>query len=295
MQGINAISLLLDEPPLGLSAELIRAKRAMPPNPPRVPVGLPSELARRRPDIRVAEAQPPRRDSPMSASAVAEFYPSGAASTRSPDAAGAGAKRDIFKGSSLQYMNIGPSITLADLRGRPAQGQPGAAGEIANRRRRSPTIKRGAVGLARRRQLAHRLQDRADCGASGCGRRWTMPGRLLILARSRYEQGVADFTTLLDDERTVLSAEQQLAQSHGQCLGRPHRALQGARRWLGGNLSRCAGDHTAGADGAAGGTGAHSSCRASGAIASPSVSRLREKGPLRPSIARALFPPRPAS
>ena len=35
----------------------------------------------------------------------------------------------------------------------------------------------------------------------------------LVLARSRYEQGVAEFTTLLDDARTVLSAEQQLAQS----------------------------------------------------------------------------------
>ena len=35
----------------------------------------------------------------------------------------------------------------------------------------------------------------------------------LVLARSRYEQGVADITTLLDNARTVLTAEQQLAQS----------------------------------------------------------------------------------
>ena len=35
----------------------------------------------------------------------------------------------------------------------------------------------------------------------------------LVLARSRYEQGVADFTTLLTDAQTVLTAEQQLAQS----------------------------------------------------------------------------------
>ena len=40
-----------------------------------------------------------------------------------------------------------------------------------------------------------------------------MPSRRSSLARSRYEQGVADFTTLLDDARTVLQAEQQLAQS----------------------------------------------------------------------------------
>ena len=35
----------------------------------------------------------------------------------------------------------------------------------------------------------------------------------LVLARSRYEQGVADFTTLLNNAQTVLQAEQQLAQS----------------------------------------------------------------------------------
>jgi outer membrane protein TolC len=35
----------------------------------------------------------------------------------------------------------------------------------------------------------------------------------LVLARSRYEQGVADITTLLSDAQSVLSAEQQLAQS----------------------------------------------------------------------------------
>ena len=35
----------------------------------------------------------------------------------------------------------------------------------------------------------------------------------LVLARSRYAQGVAEFTTVLDDARTVLQAEQQLAQS----------------------------------------------------------------------------------
>ena len=56
LQEINAISLLLDEPPLGLSRELIAA-RPVPPVPELVPVGLPSELARRRPDIREAEAQ----------------------------------------------------------------------------------------------------------------------------------------------------------------------------------------------------------------------------------------------
>ncbi|MBV9734444.1 MAG: TolC family protein, partial [Acidisphaera sp.] len=55
-QTINALSLLLGEPPGALAAELASPK-PIPPVPPEVPVGLPSELARRRPDIRQAEAQ----------------------------------------------------------------------------------------------------------------------------------------------------------------------------------------------------------------------------------------------
>ena len=49
------LTLLLGEPPLALSQELV-AGRAIPPVPPRVPVGVPSSLVLRRPDIRRAEA-----------------------------------------------------------------------------------------------------------------------------------------------------------------------------------------------------------------------------------------------
>src|SRR6185503_14077748 len=71
---INAISLLLGQPPNALQAELIEAK-PVPPLPPRIPVGLPSELARRRPDIRQAEAQLHAATADIGV-AVANFYPS---------------------------------------------------------------------------------------------------------------------------------------------------------------------------------------------------------------------------
>ena len=73
-QLINALGLLLGEQPAALTGELADPK-AIPPVPPRVPVGLPSELARRRPDIRRAEAQLHSATADVGV-AVAAFYPS---------------------------------------------------------------------------------------------------------------------------------------------------------------------------------------------------------------------------
>ncbi len=69
----NAIALLLGEPPRSLQAELATPK-PVPPVPKRVPVGFPSELARRRPDIRQAEANLHAATATIGV-AVGDFYP----------------------------------------------------------------------------------------------------------------------------------------------------------------------------------------------------------------------------
>jgi multidrug efflux system outer membrane protein len=53
-QTVHAISILLGDPPMALASELEK-NGPMPPTPPEIPVGLPSELLRRRPDVRQAE------------------------------------------------------------------------------------------------------------------------------------------------------------------------------------------------------------------------------------------------
>jgi NodT family efflux transporter outer membrane factor (OMF) lipoprotein len=53
-QTIHAISILLGEEPMALAGEL-GAEQPMPPIPSEIPVGLPSDLLRRRPDVRQAE------------------------------------------------------------------------------------------------------------------------------------------------------------------------------------------------------------------------------------------------
>jgi NodT family efflux transporter outer membrane factor (OMF) lipoprotein len=71
---INALSLLLGEPPRALQSELETAE-PVPPTPAVVPVGLPSELLRRRPDIVEAEANLHVATANIGV-AVANFFPS---------------------------------------------------------------------------------------------------------------------------------------------------------------------------------------------------------------------------
>src|ERR1700761_2221785 len=71
-QYINALSFLLDQPPGTLKATL--GSGGVRTGPPRIPVGIPSELARRRPDVRAAEDQLHAATANIGV-AVGSFYP----------------------------------------------------------------------------------------------------------------------------------------------------------------------------------------------------------------------------
>src|SRR5262249_10562274 len=87
--------------------------KPIPPVPPRVPVGLPSELARRRPDIRQAEAQLHGATADVGV-AVAGFYPS---FSLSGSVALPGLKpKNLTDWASRTYA-FGPSITLPIFEG----------------------------------------------------------------------------------------------------------------------------------------------------------------------------------
>ena len=207
LQGINAISFLLDEPPLGLSKELTPT-RAVPPNPPRVPVGLPSELARRRPDVREAEAQLHAAVANIGV-AIAEFYPS--VRLNADPTLQALDPKNLFKGTSLQYMQVGPSVTLPIFQG----------GKLkANLAMQEKSQQQAAIAYHRAVLNAwHDVVNSLTSYKSEQLRRDRLRAQVehaklaLVFARSRYDQGVADITTLLNNAQTVLSAEQQLATS----------------------------------------------------------------------------------
>lgn len=203
---VNAISLLLGEQP-GARLATLAAPRALPPVPPRVPVGVPGELTRRRPDIRQAEANLHAATASIGA-ARADFFPR---ITLSGSGAIQGLQfRNLGEWASHTYA-FGPSISVPIFEGgrlrrtlelREAQQQEaalmfqravlGALHEVDNALTAYRTEQR------RRDQLQQAVAENR---------------RALGFARERYEQGIADFLQVLTAQRSLLDAERDLADS----------------------------------------------------------------------------------
>jgi NodT family efflux transporter outer membrane factor (OMF) lipoprotein len=204
---INALSLLLDEPPGSLRSELARAK-PIPPVPPRVPLGIASELARRRPDIREAEAQLHAATAGIGV-AVADFYPSVKLNGTNVEFNALDLK-NLWKGSSLQYV-LGPSLSIPIFEGgrlkstlelREIQQQEAAITYHKTVLQAWHEVVNALVAYRTEQQRRTRLKDQVDHSR-----------RALALSRTRYVTGVTDFISVLDAERTLLQAELQHAQS----------------------------------------------------------------------------------
>jgi NodT family efflux transporter outer membrane factor (OMF) lipoprotein len=207
IQQINAISLLLGEPPLALSQELV-AGRAIPPVPPRVPVGVPSSLVLRRPDIRRAEANLHSAVAEIGV-AEAQFFPSvtltGSPTVNSVDPG------KLFRGSSLQYMNIGPSISIPLFEG----GRLKSNLVLQRARQQEAAIAYQKAVLQGWHDVVNALASlRGDEARRGRLARQVADARqALSLSRARYTQGVEIFTTVLQASQTVLQAETNLSQA----------------------------------------------------------------------------------
>ena len=203
---INALSLLLGQPPNALKSELAD-ERPVPPVPPRVPVGLPSELAQRRPDIRQAEAQLHAATANIGV-AKASFYPSVTLSA----SLGLQALEPwrAFSLDAREYA-LGPGITIPIFQG----GRLSATLHLREAQQEETAINYQKTVLSAWHEVDNALtayqaeQRRRDelIQAELQNR------RALSIAQSRYQQGVADFLQVLDAERNLLSSQLQLADS----------------------------------------------------------------------------------
>jgi NodT family efflux transporter outer membrane factor (OMF) lipoprotein len=205
-QLINALSLLLGQPPNALRTELA-TERPIPPVPPRVPVGLPSELARRRPDVRMAEAQLHAATADVGV-AQASFYPS--LTLTGSFGLQALQLKHAFDLNSNQYA-LGPGLTIPIFQG----GQLRSTLQLRKAQQQEAAVTFQKTVL----QAWHDVDNALTAYQAEQARRDELiqavaeNRRALDLAQSRYQQGVADFLTVLVAESSLLAAQQQLASS----------------------------------------------------------------------------------
>ena len=205
---IHALGALLGEQPDALQAELAPA-HALPSVDLRVPVGLPADLLRRRPDIRAAERALAASNADIGV-AVADLFPkfnlSGMFDFVSLDL------RNLLDSASRQYggtaaiswpifdgNRIRANVRIREEQNRQAlyayrnaviralQDVEDALTRYADERKRNDAL---------RKTLAE-AQNAAD------------------IARAQYRAGLVDFTPVLTAQGTLLDAQNQLAQSDG--------------------------------------------------------------------------------
>src|SRR5579863_4110072 len=201
---INQLGKLVDREPGALKAEL-SVFQPVPAVPPIVPVGLPADLARRRPDIREAEARLHAATARIGV-AVADLYP------RLTLGASGGVQSQNL--SSLinwasRFINAGPTLELpifdAGRRHATVRLQDVKAQEAALDYRRTVLMALVEVdnalatyGTDQARRVLLAETDARDRDA-------------LDLERQRYGSGVASFMDVLDAERTLEQNELLLA------------------------------------------------------------------------------------
>jgi multidrug efflux system outer membrane protein len=261
-QALNALAYLMADPPGALEAQL-STPQAVPPVPPVVPVGLPSTLARRRPDIRRAEANLHAATASVGV-AVAQFYPdvslTGQAGTRATHAS------DLARWSHLFY-SFGPSVSLPIFQG----GALVANLSMSKAQQAEAALDYRKTVLGALRDVDNALvvyrtdQARRDALGDSVAAQQTS----FDLARDSYRKGLSSFITVLDAQRQLAQAREQYTQGTTQVstdLVSLYKALGGG--WQSdGDATGATG--TTGTTGATGATGASSAAGTAGA--SPSA------------------------
>jgi NodT family efflux transporter outer membrane factor (OMF) lipoprotein len=205
-QLINQLSFLLATPPGTLTQEL-STPHAIPPVPPRVPIGLPSELARRRPDIRQAEAKLHAQTAEIGV-ATAAFYPS-VNLTGNFDLQALHVT-DLGDWAARTY-NFGPSISLPIFQGGRLTGNL----ELTKQQQKEAAVAYQRTVLNAWQEVANALTAySAEQGRRGrLGEAVAQSRQALDLARDQYRRGLVAFLQVLNAEQALLAAEQQEADS----------------------------------------------------------------------------------
>ena len=205
-QAMNRLSVLTGQPPGTLDA-MLGPSAPLPKTPAVVGIGVPSTLARRRPDIREAEARLHAATANVGV-ATASFYPdislTGSFGLRALDAS-------YLTNWASDFYSFGPSISLPIFQG----GRLTAGLRMARAQEAEAALAyRGTVLNALREVEDALVAYRTDRAARDKLVQAVKSGEMtLYLSRDRYTHGLADFIQVLDAERTLIGSRQQLVQA----------------------------------------------------------------------------------
>jgi NodT family efflux transporter outer membrane factor (OMF) lipoprotein len=203
---IGQIGLLLGATPQTLPAELVDAA-PVPLTPPVVPVGLPSDLLRRRPDVREAEAALHEATAETGV-AVASFFPdislSGSVSLQALQF------KNLNEFKAITYA-FGPDISLPIFEGGQLNGQL----KLRKAQQQEAAISYAKTVLTAFYQVDVALVTYTEEHATLDALTTEMQQSQIALglAEDQYREGLADYLTVLNTQQTYLQAQQGQAQA----------------------------------------------------------------------------------
>jgi multidrug efflux system outer membrane protein len=222
-QEIYALSVLLGQEPLALAEELSPPQQ-IPITPPVVPVGLPSELLRRRPDIRRAERQFAAATAGIGV-ATAQLFPqfslTGTLTVQ-------GSQFKALGNLGNRFWSFGPSVTWPIF----DAGRIWSNIEVQNSVQAQALLTyRSAVLVALQdveNQLTAYSQEQQRRAALADAVAFNQ--KAVTIARQRYDQGLTDFLNVLVAEQSLYGTQDALVQSNrtvGTDLVALYKALGG--------------------------------------------------------------------
>ena len=220
---MNRLSVLLGLRPGALHKGL---ETPMPiPTPPlQVAVGVPAEVLRRRPDIRRAERRLAAQTAQVGV-ATADLYPKfrllGSIGLETLSLG------NVFSASGLSYL-IGPSVTWPVFNAGAVRSNIAVQTELQEQALiQYEGAILGALEEVENAMVAYAQEQHRKKALQASAR---AAERAVLLSESQYQAGLTDFTNVLDAQRSLLSFQEQLAQSEGAVtanLVRLYKALGG--------------------------------------------------------------------
>jgi NodT family efflux transporter outer membrane factor (OMF) lipoprotein len=205
-QAMHALGVLVAELPMALEQELAAAA-PIPKPPPRVEIGLPSELLLRRPDVARSERQLAAQTAEIGVATrdlFPRFFISGAASLQS-------VRGSDFLDWQSRLLSLGPSVSWPIFEGGRIRANIALQNETQQELLAAyegvvlqafQDVEDALVGFSREQSTRAQLQDAVRANE-----------RAADLARRLYGQGLTDFLTVLVAEQSVFTSQDTLAQT----------------------------------------------------------------------------------